>query len=262
MTPAVSVRATGGLGYKAPTVFLEPSEGRAFRGVLPLGDDVEAETSAGGTVDVNVQAVLFDRLTLSFNQAAYLTRLDDALVPAEGGGLDGGPGGGDLLRYRNADGAVLTRGLETNARFGLADWKLFLGYVYLDATEAVAAEAVPGTAPGADLRREIPLTPAHKTYSVLVWERHGRGRVGLEAYYTGPQTLPSGERTPGYWVTGVMGEWRVGPGRFFLNLENVLDTQQTDYGPVVLGPRRSPTFADVWAPTDGFVANGGVKLDL
>ena len=59
-----------------------------------------------------------------------------------------------------------------------------------------------------------------------------------------------------------MGEWRVGPARLFLNLENVLDTQQTDYGPVVLGPRAAPTFADIWAPTDGFVANGGVKLDL
>ena len=249
VSPAVSVRATGGLGYKAPTVFLEPSEARAFRGVLPLDESVTAETSAGGTVDVNVQTVLSGRVTLSLNQAAYLTRLDDALVPVGGDG----PGDDGLLRYRNADGAVLTRGLETNVRLGLDDWKLFLGYVYLDATEAVL---------GTDLRREIPLTPAHKTYSVLVWERHGQGRVGLEAYYTGPQTLPAGERTPGYWVTGVMGEWRVGPARLFLNLENVLDTQQTDYGPVVLGPRAAPTFADVWAPTDGFVANGGVKLDL
>ena len=63
---------------------------------------------------------------------------------------------------------------------------------------------------------------------------------------------------PGYWVTGVMGQWRVGPARLFLNLENVLDTQQTDYGPVVLGPRAAPPFAETWAPTDGFVANGGV----
>jgi len=245
VSPAVSVRATGGLGYKAPTVFLEPSEGRAFRGVLPLGDDVEAETSAGGTVDVNVQTVLFDRVTLSLNQAAYLTRLDDALVPVASANDDG------LLRYRNADGAVLTRGLETNARFGLEDFKLFLGYVYLDATEAADGG-----------RQPLALTPAHKTYTVLVWEQHGRGRIGLEAYYTGPQTLPDGDRTAGYWVTGIMGEWRVGPARLFLNLENLLDTQQTNYGPVVLGPRATPTFAEIWAPTDGFIANGGVKLDL
>ena len=181
VSPAVSLRATGGLGYKAPTVFLEPSESRAFQGVLPLDESVTAETSAGGTVDVNVQALLGERVTLSFNQAAYLTRLDDALVPVEGAG-PGGDGSG-LLGYRNADGAVLTRGLETNVRLGLDDWKLFLGYVYLDATEAVPGEASPSeTSPGTDRRRPLALTPAHKTYSVLVWERHGQGRIGLEAY--------------------------------------------------------------------------------
>ncbi|PAP78610.1 hypothetical protein BSZ37_01555 [Rubrivirga marina] len=245
LAEGVALRATGGLGYKTPTVFLEPSEGRAFEGVLPLGDDIEAETSAGGTVDLNVRTVLGGRVSLSFNQAVFLTRLADALVPTDAGA--------GLIRYRNADGPVLTRGTETNARFGLGDLKLFLGYVYLDATETV---------PGGDTRREVPLTPAHKTYSVLVWERHGRGRVGLEAYYTSAQRLPDGERTEGYWVTGIMGEWRVGPARVFLNLENLLDTQQTNYGPVVVGPRATPTFADIWAPTDGFIANGGVKLSL
>ncbi|WP_094545157.1 TonB-dependent receptor [Rubricoccus marinus] len=248
VSPQVSLRATGGLGYKAPTVFLEPSESRAFQGVLPLDETVEAETSEGVTVDVNLQTVLGGRVTLSLNQAAYLTHLDDALVPASGA-EDG------LLRYQNASGPVVTRGLETNLRLGLDDFKLFLGYVYLDATEATPEAS-------GDTRQSLALTPAHKTYSVLVWEQHARGRIGLEAYYTGPQTLPDGERTPGYWVTGIMGEWRVGPARLFLNLENILDTQQTNYSPVVIGPRATPTFADVWAPTDGFIANGGVKLAL
>lgn len=252
VSDGVSLRATGGLGYQAPTVFLEPSEGRAFRGVLPLDETVEAETSAGGTVDLNVRTVLGGRVTLSLNQAVFLTRLDDALVPA----TSPVQGGSDGLRYRNADGPIRSSGTETNARFGLGDLKLFLGYVYLRATEAAIGPA------DEPVRRRVALTPAHKTYSVLVWERHGQGRVGLEAYYTSPQDLPNGERTEGYWVTGIMGEWRVGPARVFLNLENLLDTQQTNYGPVVLGARATPTFADVWAPTDGFIANGGVKLSL
>ncbi len=250
-TPAVSVRATGGLGYKAPTVFLEPSETRAFEGVLPLDASVRPERSAGGTVDVNVQTSLGGGVTLSLNQAVYATRLAGALVP------DAADVPGSLLRYRNAPGPVWTRGLETNALFGLGEMKLFLGYVYLDATEER-----PGSLGQSLGRSRLALTPAHKTYSVLVWEPEGRGRVGLEAYYTGPQRLTSGERTPGYLVVGLMGEWRVGRARVFLNLENLLDTQQTNYGPVVLGPRATPTFADVWAPTDGFVANGGVKLTL
>jgi iron complex outermembrane receptor protein len=254
VTEHVSARLTGGLGYKAPTVFLEPSEERAFAGVLPLGDDVDAETSYGGTFDVNVEAVLFDRVALSLNQALYLTRLDDALVPVvtaqPGESADG------LLRYRNATGPVRTQGLETNARFSLGDFKLFLGYVYLDATTTDPG-GVRGDAGGE--RTRLALTPEHKTYSVLVWEQHGRGRIGLEAYYTGPQRLSDGDRVPGYWVTGVMAEWRVGPARLFLNFENFLDTQQTNYDPIVLGPRATPTFAEVWAPTDGFVVNGGVK---
>ena len=57
-----------------------------------------------------------------------------------------------------------------------------------------------------------------------------------------------------------MGEWGFGPARLFLNYENVLDTQQTNYAPVVLGPRRDPAFAEIWAPTDGFIVNGGVKF--
>lgn len=250
-TPAVSVRATGGLGYKAPTVFLEPSETRAFEGVLPLDASVRPERSAGGTIDVDVQTALGGGVTLSLNQAVFATRLAGALVP------DAPDTPGSLLRYRNAPGPVWTRGLETNALLGLGEMKLFLGYVYLDATEAR-----PGMAGQPLGRSPLALTPAHKTYSVLVWEPEGRGRVGLEVYYTGPQRLTSGERTPGYLVAGLMGEWRVGRARVFLNLENLLDTQQTNYGPVVLGPRATPTFADVWAPTDGFVANGGVKLSL
>lgn len=244
LTDDLSARVGGGLGYKAPTVFLEPSEERAFRGVLPLGDDVEAETSEGGSVDVNYRALLFGRVALSLNQAFYFTNLRRPLVPAPA--ADGAP-----LRYHSADGAIRTRALETNARLALGDLKLFLGYVYLDTrADYDATDAV------------LPLTPARKTYTVLVYEQHGRGRVGLEAYYTGPQRLTTGERTDGYWVTGVMAERRFGPASVFVNFENFLDTMQTDYAPVVLGPRSNPRFAEIWAPMDGFIVNGGVKLTL
>ncbi len=38
--------------------------------------------------------------------------------------------------------------------------------------------------------------------------------------------------------------------------------QQSDFGPVVLGSRDTPTFADICAPTDGFVVKGNVELNL
>ena len=244
VTPDLSARIGGGLGYKAPTVFLEPSEERAFRGVVPLEAGVAAETSRGGSVDVNYRTLLFSRLAVSLNQAFYFTDLQHPLVPAVGLG-------GDRLRYRSADGAIRTRTLETNAKFSLDDFKLFLGYVYLDARADYDGADAP-----------LALTPEHKTYTVLVYERHGQGRIGLEAYYTGPQRLPDGARSNGYWITGVMAERRFGPARLFLNFENVLDTKQSNYAPVVLGSRSTPRFAEIWAPMDGFIINGGVKYTL
>ncbi|MFT5514828.1 MAG: outer membrane receptor for ferrienterochelin and colicins [Rhodothermales bacterium] len=237
-TDRLSARVGAGGGYKAPTVFLEPSEERAFRGVLPLSARVRAETSRGGTVDVNYAAVLFGEVALSVNQAFHFTNLDHALVPTAVGGT---------LSYENSTEPVRTRAFETNLTLSREPLKLFLGYVYLDAREQ---------------GEPMPLTPKHKTYSVLVLEKHGQGRIGLEAYYTGPQDLPQGGTTAGYWVTGVMAEKRFGRVRVFLNFENILDTKQSNYAPVVLGSRTDPRFAPIWAPMDGFVVNGGVKLDL
>lgn len=244
----LSARVGGGLGYKAPTIFLEPSEERAFRGVVPLAEGTEAETSRGGSVDVNYRTLLFGRLAVSINQAFYFTDLDNPLVPV----VEVAPGEPEgVLRYENADGQIRTRALETNAKLSLDDIKLFLGYVYLDARADYSA-----------LRGPLPLTPEHKTYTVLVYEKHGTGRIGLEAYYTGPQTLTNGMRTEGYWIMGLMAERRFGQARLFLNFENFLDTKQSNYAPIVEGPRTNPRFAEIWAPMDGFIINGGIKYTL
>lgn len=108
----------------------------------------------------------------------------------------------------------------------------------------------------------LPLTPKHKTYSVLVYEKHGKGRIGLEAYYTGSQRLADGSKTDGYWITGIMAERKFGAASFFLNFENMLDTKQSNYAPVVLGGVQNPRFSEIWAPMDGFIVNGGIKYTL
>lgn len=233
----LAVRVGGGLGYTAPTPFLDEAEARAFRGVLPVPDGLAAERSAGANVDANYRAAV-GPLVVALNQALYATRLRRPLVVVEAG---------DALGFETGAGSVFARGSETTARLSLRDVTLFLGYVYLDAGRDAAGTAVP-----------LALTARHRTYSVLVWEQHGRGRVGLEAYYTGRQTLPDGGTTPGFLVAGVMAQWRVGPVRVFANLENVLDARQSRTAPLVVGPRDAPTFAPVWGPTDGFIANAGL----
>ncbi|CAN0507056.1 unnamed protein product, partial [Laminaria digitata] len=248
---ALTMRFGGGLGYKAPTVFLEPSEERTFRDVLPLGDDIDAETSQGGSMDFNYRTILFDQLTVSLNQAFYFTNLQNPLVPQIQDETS-------TLSYRNADGTIRTRALETNIKFSLGDMKLFLGYVYLNAQSKY--DGISST---------LPLTPSHKTYTVLVYEQHGKTRIGLEAYYTSAQELALPEQrtrvgiqTSGYWILGLMAERRFGRARLFLNFENFLDTKQSNYSPVVIGPRANPRFEEIWAPMDGFIINGGIKYTL
>lgn len=60
----------------------------------------------------------------------------------------------------------------------------------------------------------------------------------------------------------MLGEIVLGRASLFLNLENILGVRQTKYDPLVR-PDRAPDgrwTVDVWAPTDGFVVNGGVRL--
>ena len=248
MGRGVTVRAGGGLGYKAPTVFLEASEERAFDGVTPLSADVDAETSIGGTFDVGWRGLIGSSVGAEVHQAVYATRLRRPLLPVDRDAA--------ALVYRNADGALDARGSETTLRLStempVGGLSLFLGYVFLDA----ALDTV-GT------RSALALTARHRTYSVLVWEREDHFRIGAEAYYTGPQTRRDGTGTPGYWLTGLLGEVVVRGGvRVFVNLENLLDTRQSRTEALVTGPITAPRFADLWGPTDGFIANGGVRLSF
>ena len=59
-----------------------------------------------------------------------------------------------------------------------------------------------------------------------------------------------------------MGEIVVGKISLFVNAENLLNIRQTRYDPLLL-PSRAATGSwtvDAWAPTDGFVLNGGVRI--
>jgi iron complex outermembrane receptor protein len=48
----------------------------------------------------------------------------------------------------------------------------------------------------------------------------------------------------------------------FINFENLLDSRQSRFGTVYSGSMGNPQFSEIYAPLDGFVANGGIKLRL
>jgi iron complex outermembrane receptor protein len=111
----------------------------------------------------------------------------------------------------------------------------------------------------------VPLTPRNTAGLVAMWEKHGKGRVGLEAYYTGIQSIddnPYRTRSRPYVELGMMGELVLGKVSLFVNAENLLDVRQTRWDPLLL-PQRAPVGSwtvDAWAPSDGRVINGGVRF--
>jgi len=48
----------------------------------------------------------------------------------------------------------------------------------------------------------------------------------------------------------------------FLNTENFLDRRQSRWEPMYSGTVQNPQFREVYTPTDGFIFNGGFKLNI
>ncbi|MFC0679373.1 TonB-dependent receptor plug domain-containing protein [Lysobacter korlensis] len=242
-----SVRTSLGRGFYAPTPFVEEIEAAGLSRLEPLAG-LEAETATTGSIDVG-----YARGGLETHVTLFASDIDDAVRLAPSAPS---PDGTPRVQLVNADGPIRTRGSELLLRYRWQDLVVTGSYVFTD-----AAEQDPD-GPG---RRRVPLTPRHTAGLVAMWEQHGRGRVGLEAYYTGNQTLDDNPyRRTGrpYVELGALGEITLGKVSLFLNLENILNVRQTRYHPITR-PQRAPDgrwTVDAWAPTDGFVVNGGVRI--
>ena len=91
------------------------------------------------------------------------------------------------------------------------------------------------------------------------------GRVGVEVYYTGRQSLegdPYRARSEPYVILGVLAEKRLGSWSVFINGENLTNVRQSSDGPVLLPARGldGRWTVDAWAPVEGRVVNGGVRV--
>jgi outer membrane receptor for ferrienterochelin and colicins len=242
-TDNLSSRFTVGLGYKAPSIFTEEAETLLFRNVLPIGDTLKAERSRGGAFDVNYRNTLGEKFSYSLNQMFFYTEIEEPLVLL--------PGAGGLYSFANAAEPIRSAGFETNARLAYDFVKLFAGYTYTNAKAGYLAG-----------NQILPLTPKSKLNSSLLFEREANFKAGVEAYYTSGQFLTDRSRTRPYWVVGIFGEKTFGKYSLFVNAENITDTRQGRFGPVVLPPHQSPTFGEIYTHTEGRVINGGVKIKL
>ena len=111
---------------------------------------------------------------------------------------------------------------------------------------------------------DTPLTPRQAFGLTGMWE-NGVWRIGLEFYYTGRQRLeqnPYRLQSEPYVLFGFLAERKFGKFRLFLNAENLGDVRQTGWNPL-LRPSRGVDgrwTVDAWAPLDGRVLNGGIRL--
>ncbi|MEP6262528.1 MAG: TonB-dependent receptor [Gillisia sp.] len=242
--PQWTARLGGGLGYKTPTVFTEDAERVQFKNVLPLDvENTTAESSIGGNFDVNYRSSLFETIDFTGNVLLFYTRVQDPVVL-----MNTFP---NVLEYLQPDGFIDTQGIEANFTFGYNDFKLFTGYTFADVNRHYNG-----------ITTQMPLVATHRLNNVLMYEVEEKWKIGLEGYYFGKQQLTDGRVGEQYWIFGLMMERLWEDFSLFLNFENFTDTRQSRFDPIFTGSRSNPQFEDIFAPVDGFVINGGIKIKL
>ncbi len=243
--PQLTSRLGGGMGYKAPTIFTEESERIQYRNVLGIDKRFnKLEKSYGGNWDINyMTSFANDQISLSINQLFFYTYLIDPLVLK--------PQTSGTYVFRNIDGHIDTRGSETNVKLGYSDFKLFLGYTF---TRARISEG--------NSHQENFLTPRHRVNSILFYEVDEKWKIGLEAYYFSKQKLSDGRIGKDYIIMGFMAERLWKKFSIYINFENFTDRRQTRFDNIYTGSISNPVFRDIYAPLDGFVFNGGIKMSL
>ena len=235
-------RLGGGMGYKTPTVFNEEAEKLHFQFIRPINQLISTnERSLGGNFDINFRTRLGE-IALTLNHLFFYTRLNAPLVL-----VNSRPNS----TFVNANGFISTKGMETNLRLSYDNIKLFVGYTYADVNTQFN-----------NVKNWFPLTSRHRVNNVLMYEKEGKFKMGVEAYFFSPQQLSDGAVGKSYWIFGLMAEKIWNNFSLFINFENFTDTRQTRFDTVFSGSINNPTFRDIYAPVDGFVVNGGLKIRL
>jgi len=225
---------------------VEATEVTGLAGVVqPVA--LQAERAAGGMVDLGYHFGDFE-----LNATVFGSRIRHPVAVVDLRSVDG-----EEQVLLNQDGPGRTWGGEFLARMHREGIHLTASYTYLR-----ARENLPDSPVG---RREVALNARHALGVVGMYEWEGSGRIGIEVYYTGRQALednPYRSESPSYTILGALVERQVGWARLFINFENLTDVRQTTTDPLVR-PTQGPGgrwTTDAWAPLEGRVVNGGMKV--
>jgi len=231
-------RLSVGTGFFGPTPITEETEAAGLSR-LELERPLEAERGLSASFDLSRTDG-----PLSYTAILFTSRIADPLH------VERSPS----YVLRTLPDPTTNVGLELLGTLRRAPFSVTATYTYVRARETVDA-----------IEEDVPLTPRHSAGIVGMWEKEDLGRVGIEWYYTGQQSLeenPYRAVSEPYMILGLLAEKQFGRVRLFINGENLTGVQQTRWDPV-LRPTRAADgrwTVDAWAPLEGRNVNGGLRV--
>lgn len=233
-----STRMSAGSGFFAPSPLTDETEAAGLTR-LRIDDRLRAERGRSVSIDLTRAAGPF-----SYTATLFGSRVADPIQVDRSAYL-----------LRNLDRPTTNAGVELLGLVRRPPLAVTGSYTYVRSREQVGA-----------IVQDVELTPRHSLGLVTMVENE-EGRLGVEVYYTGRQRLegnPYRTTSAPYVILGVLLERRVGPLRLFVNGENLTDVRQTRWDPI-LRPDLAPDgrwTVDAWAPVDGRLINGGVRVQF
>lgn len=244
INPYISSRFGGGMGYKMPTIFNEEAERLSFKNLQALDlDNIQAEGSIGYNADIYFKGRTGD-FSYNFNQMFFYTSVTRPLT------LQTDSANGTTHYFYNSPNDFTTKGFESQLKIKWEEIQFFGGYTF-QITQRNKIAKTP-----------IPFSPRHRLLMTLMYEKESLLKMGFESCFTSSQTLSDGREVRSFWTAGFSAEKLWKKFSLYINFENFTDTRQTKWEPFYKGAANNPEFTEVYAPIDGFIFNGGIKIRL
>jgi outer membrane receptor for ferrienterochelin and colicins len=231
-------RLSVGTGFYGPTPTTEETEAAGLTR-LGIKQPLKAERGLSASFDLSRTDG-----PLSYTATLFASRISDPMH------VERSPS----YVLRTLPDPTTNLGLELLGTLRREPFSVTATYTYVRARETIDS-----------VEQEVPLTPRHSAGIVGMWEAENVGRVGIEWYYTGRQSLeenPYRASSEAYTILGLLAERPFGSVRLFVNGENLTGVRQTRWDPL-LRPSRAADgrwTVDAWSPLEGRNINGGVRF--
>ena len=232
-------RLSAGQGFFAPTPLTEETEAA---GLSRLSIPIQLVAERGRSASFDLTRKLG---SLSYTATLFASTVKNPIYVERS----------DRYQIVNLAGTAKNVGVELLATWKKAPISATASYTYVQSREPEFGHVV-----------DTPLTPRQSFGITGMWEKDA-WRFGAECYYTGRQRLeenPYRSESRPYVLVGFLVERKFGPVRLYLNAENLGDVRQTRWDPLLRASRGvdGRWTVDGWAPLDGRVFNGGIRLQF